>query len=288
MLCVPNKRELPLVEAGDEPPKMKSVLPLAETLMAHAVASNLPDKYSEIAIGTIADIFSRLIGISSSMHLIVREGIRPFFREKQLTKNSIFRALMYAIANAGELKAGNVVPSINAGLPLNVTVWQLIQVVDLKHIANTDKGSLYSVSFIVLTAPLAGSIFTCKISGKQIKRLIRDNSSCKFDPHVIPEFIFGYRLMGLLRTSEKGMIIQTTFPSSSCVAYNVKIKKARQNCKVKTPCIACYKGVDKCRFAVKKDSWPLVVCPYCLQDAYACSKITTTCKCYKENYRDRE
>ena len=288
MLCVPNKRELPLVEAGDDPPKMKSVLPLAETLMAHVLGSNLPDKYSDIAVGVLADVFSRLIGISSSMHLIIREGIRPFFRDKQLTKSSIFRALMYVIANAGELKKGNVVPSINAGLPLNTTLWQLIQTTDIKHISTTDKGSLYSVSFLVLTAPLAGSVFTCKISGKQLKRLIRDNSSCKFDPHVIPEFIFGYRLMALVRNSEKGIVLQSTFPSSSCIAYNVKIKKARQNCKVKTPCISCYKGADKCRFAIKKESWPLVVCPYCLKDAYACGRGTTTCKCYKENYRDRE
>lgn len=288
MLCVPQKRELPIIAVGDEPPKLKSVKPLAETLMAHVLRSPLPIKYSDLSLGIITDIFSRLIGISPAMHMIVREGIRPFFNDKTLSHGNVFRALMYTVANASELKIGNVVPCIQSGLKPNTMLWQLIQTTDIKHISTTDRGALYSVSFLILTAPLAGSIFSCKISGKQIKRLIRDNSSCKYDTSVIPEFLFGYRLMASVKNTHNGVIIQTTYPTPSTTTYNVKIKKARLNCKKNISCVSCYKGVDKCRFAVKQTSWPLVVCPYCLKDAYAYNNYSTTCKCYKENYYDKE
>lgn len=289
MLAVPRKRELPVSEAGDDPPKLKSVVPLAETLMGHLLASHIPDTYSELAIGTLAEMFSRLVGIPLSMHLIVREGIRMFFANKQISNGNVFRALMYVIANASELRAGNVVPSLHTGIPPKTTLWQLIKVINITQAGVVDtKGMIYNVEFIILTAPLAGSTFSCKISSKQVKRLIRDNSSCKYSPHVIPEFLFGYKLMALIKNTGKGIGIQQTFPQSSIVSYNVKIKKARLDCKRNMPCTACYKGLDKCRFAVKQKSWPLVVCPYCLNEAYEYAPNKTTCTCYKEDYRERE
>lgn len=287
MLCIPKKRELPYINNGTDPPKLKSVLPLAETLMGKIKESLLPTKYTEIAIGTIVDIYSRLMGLSPNNHMIIREGIRPFFSDKQISKSNLFRAMMYIIANASELEQGNVVPNVNSGIPRNTELWQLIQTINVVNIANTEKGPLYAVTFLILTAPLAGSTFTCRISAKQLKRLVRDNSSCKYDPNVLPAFIFGYRLCALLKSTDRGLIIQSTHPQSSVVAYNVKIKKARLDCRKRIPCTKCPNGSDKCRYAVKQTSWPLVVCPYCLQDAYS-TGIGTTCKCYKENYRDRE
>lgn len=287
MLTAPKKRELPLVHASEDPPKLKSIEPLAETLMGRLKLSDLPTKWSLISIGVIAEVFSRLIGISTSMFMIVSESIRPFFSNKDMSLKNIFRALMYVVANADELKKGNIVPTLMSGIPINTSLWQLIKIVDVQHIATTEKGKFYSVECIVLSAPLAGSTFKCRISGKQIKRLIRDNSSCKFSPHVIPEFIFGYKLMALLVYSAKGIAIQKTSPVSSCVSYNVKIKKARLDCKKHIPCTSCHMGVDKCRYATKIKSWKLVVCPFCLKDTYLSGK-TTTCMCYKENYYVRE
>ena len=288
MLYVPRKRELPIPEAGDEPPKLKSVMPLASALMTHVLKAELPSEYSDCVLGMIAELYSRLLGIPLSMHLIVQEGIRLFFSDKKVSTDNLLKALMYTVANASELGKGNVVPSLHTGLTPNTTLWQLVQVIDVKGIEVTEKGMIYSVTFLVLSAPLAGSVFSCKISARQVKRLIRDNSSCKYSPHVIPEFLFGYRLTALLKSSVKGIVLQQTFPTSSVVAYNVKIKKARLDCRLNIPCTSCYKGLDKCRFAVKQKSWRLVVCPYCLNAAYENHPGKTTCQCYKENYRERE
>lgn len=287
---IPSIHALPITSAGDFPPdNLKVNATRAKGLVAKADEKGFLNKEMAKVKDQFVTFACKFFNIEMDCILVVRESLNQFIARKPiLTPEIVFRCGLYLQANRTFLTRGIVVDSIDK-TRLGCEVWASIKITDVKRSHRTDRGWIYNVECLVMNTPLAGTLFITPISSSFIKLLIRENFKAVHVASVYPEMLFGGLMNVALRPGRKGLVIQKVEPNNWFSIKNSRLKQSRQNCPKGVLCVDCFKGLDRCRFAVKKKSWKRVACPFCLKDTYENEYGVTLCKCYKESvYNGRE
>lgn len=281
-MILPGIRALPIISAGEEPPPVVSYEMSVKRFFKLISIQGLINKPVAEVKGRLAQLACASFKINKESILVVEEGIGQLLVRKDiLTPELVYRCGLYVAANK-EYLAKNIIVNTIDRTRLTTEVWCVIKVVDMKKLHRTDKGWLYNVQCLILNTPLAGTLFETTINGSFIKFIIRDCCGARYATNIYPEMLFGFKLEVTIRSGKHGLAIQKVNKNEHLKGINARIRRDRNNCPKGILCCDCFKGIDACRFAVKRKSWKKVACPYCLQDTYQRENGTTLCRCHTE------
>ena len=266
---------------GESPAVVKSYSAAAQKWAAEQLQGGYAqEKVTTLDLGGFALSICMDFDLPIVIALDMVDVLQSFFPDKSINPRTLFRLGLYLQANKDALKKGILVPDIDRGIIPN-DFWARIQCTDIYQTFSKQKGtSVWAVTFLILDTPLAGSEFRTVISANFLKGVIRVISrGSQQKESCFPEYLLGMSTYGVLGTGSKGnLIIKKIGDATSLHNINAQLRIKRWNCK-HFPCTLCPKGLDACRYAVRRVSWKKHTCPKCNKSAWLTPDGIVLCSC---------
>ena len=142
-------------------------------------------------------------------------------------------------------------------------IWAPMHIINVERpqLIHSEK-QLLRIYALIMDSPAAGVVMTQQLPVKYIRWFLKEIGYPRYDPVSEWEAYNSWFTAQLGRTAQQKTAMIKFCANSAQKKHNRELHKHREDCPKQMPwfCDRCPYGIDKCLFAVKRESWPHGTC----------------------------